>query len=88
MLFNYSNLDLLLKKQQALDEIILKKSNLVVDDNLLLKQATALNVEVGELANEMKFFKQWQKNPNTSIDKIMYEYAYVLHFLLSISLFF
>ena len=41
---------------------------------------------MGELANEIKFFKHWQANPKISLDKIMYEYADVLHFYLSISL--
>ena len=87
MFFNYENLTFLLKKQKLLDEIILKKSNSVVNSTIILKQVTALNVELGELANEMKFFKHWQANPNVVIDKIMMEYVDVLHFLLSISLF-
>lgn len=48
------------------------------------KRLLALLVELHELANETKCFKFWANRPTGNRDKVLLEYADVLHFILSI----
>lgn len=56
------------KMQEKLNKNISERHNLNMDD-LYVKQKIALLVELGELANEIKFFKYWKKkaSPNMTV---------------------
>lgn len=83
--------------QKQLDAHIIQKRGLEGQD-LLLNTIFALQVEVAELANEVRFFKHWSKNqePRTYAfeeldahqvrewNPVLEEYVDSLHFLLSI----
>ncbi|MDC0763437.1 dUTP diphosphatase [Brevibacillus sp. AG] len=55
------NLQPLFEKQQQLDQYIIKKKGLEGQD-LLPNKILALQVELGELANEWRGFKHWSDN--------------------------
>jgi len=79
------NLVSLFQMQKVLDERIVKEHRLEEQD-LLPKKILALQVELGELANETRCFKFWSlKGPSTK-EKILEEYVDCLHFILSIGL--
>ena len=89
------NLTELFQIQKKLDKRIIKEHGLEGQD-LLDKKILALQVEIGELANEWRGFKFWSKDqeprskePLTAWGKPYYnplleEYVDVIHFLLSI----
>jgi len=89
------NLTELFQIQKKLDERIIKEHGLEGQD-LLDKKILALQVEIGELANEWRGFKFWSKDqeprskePLTARGKYYYnplleEYVDCLHFILSI----
>jgi dimeric dUTPase (all-alpha-NTP-PPase superfamily) len=94
------NLRKLYEIQAELDERIVEKHNLQGQD-LLPKKILALQVELGELANEWRGFKFWSKNqePRTRVipkvikageplykNPLLEEYVDCLHFILSIGL--
>lgn len=96
----YMNLDKLFQMQKALDERINKEHQLEGQD-LLPKKILALQVELGELANEWRGFKFWSKDqePRTNCEwdytlddepiyrnLVLEEYVDCLHFILSIGL--
>ncbi|SDH34047.1 Dimeric dUTPase, all-alpha-NTP-PPase (MazG) superfamily [Alteribacillus persepolensis] len=71
--------------QRRLDERILQEHQLeremIFSDKLL-----ALQVEVGELANETRCFKYWSKKPSAERSIILEEYVDGLHFILSLGI--
>jgi dimeric dUTPase (all-alpha-NTP-PPase superfamily) len=93
------NLSKLFEIQATLDKRIVEKHNLQGQD-LLPKKILALQVELGELANEARFFKFWSedqepRNKIPSFDEkgllvfdnpLLEEYVDCLHFILSIGL--
>ncbi|MFD3155452.1 dUTP diphosphatase [Haloimpatiens sp. FM7330] len=78
------NLNELFRLQNTLDERITKEHNL--SEPLLSKKILALQVELGELANETKCFKFWSKKPPCNKNIILEEYVDCLHFILSIGI--
>ena len=80
----YMNLDKLFKMQRELDERIIKEHGLEGQD-LLPGTILALQVELGELANEWQGFKHWKVNPQPK-PKMLEEYVDCLHFVLSLGL--
>lgn len=91
------NLQKLFKAQKQLDDHIVKEKGLEGQD-LLDKKILALQVELGELANEWEMFKFWKENPKPNTKEpitawgkpyrnpLLEEYVDGLHFLLSIGL--
>ncbi|KEH84569.1 dUTPase [Clostridium novyi] len=74
-----------LKMQKQLDEAIVKRHFGEVDQKKFLsKRLLALNVEVGELANATRCFKYWSTKGPESKERILDEYADVMHFWLSV----
>lgn len=71
--------------QKQLDETILKNHELYNKD-LTPAKILALEVELGELANETRCFKFWSKKASSPKNVILEEYVDCLHFLLSIGL--
>ncbi|WP_096435932.1 dUTP diphosphatase [Alteribacter populi] len=95
------NLKKLFKMQKELDQDIVKRKGLEGQD-LLPKKILALQVELGELANEWRGFKFWSENqkPRTKVgltsfhaaregktrNPLLEEYVDCLHFILSIGI--
>ncbi|MBD7984426.1 dUTP diphosphatase [Sporosarcina sp. Sa2YVA2] len=91
------NLNKLFETQRKLDEKIVKEKGLEGQDLLSMK-ILALQVELGELANEWRGFKFWSENrePRTNIpvtawgepykNPLLEEYVDCLHFILSIGM--
>ncbi|WP_042683132.1 dUTP diphosphatase [Anaerosalibacter massiliensis] len=82
-------LNKLYKLQEELDKTILenevKRTGKEIDKDLLLKQTIlALQVEVAELANATRCFKHWSTKEAESKERLLDEYADILHFYLSI----
>jgi len=71
--------------QQALDERILAEHGLHRDD-LFMKKILALQVEVGEFANETRIFKYWSHKPAAPRATLLEEYVDAMHFVLSLGL--
>lgn len=42
-------------------------------------------VEIGELANELAFFKYWKKSKTVNIEKVKEEFADVMHFIFALN---
>lgn len=79
------NLVKLFPMQKVLDDRIVKEKGLEGQD-LLDKKILALQVELGELANELpEVFKFWANKKN-NYEKALKEYVDGLHFFLSIGL--
>lgn len=94
------NLQKLFNTQRELDNRIVKQHGLEGQD-LLPQKILALQVELGECANEWRGFKFWSKNQNPNLYKeeidiendrfrsfnpLLEEYVDCLHFILSIGL--
>ena len=83
----------LLKMQKSFDRYLAAKqigqaSNEKLDEwnrSVLDKKLLALSVEVGELANATRCFKYWSEKENEGTERILDEFADVLHFLLSVA---
>jgi dimeric dUTPase (all-alpha-NTP-PPase superfamily) len=71
--------------QEQLDHKISKTHGLT-DQPLLEPKLLALQVELGELANETRCFKYWSLKPPAARETILEEYVDGLHFVLSIGL--
>jgi dimeric dUTPase (all-alpha-NTP-PPase superfamily) len=71
--------------QKELDMKIITQKNLQ-DRPLLQKKLLALQVEIGELANETRCFKYWSDKGPSDKEVILEEYVDCLHFILSIGL--
>ena len=92
------NLEKLFKMQKELDERILDRFPELRNENLLDKKILALQVELGELAQNWRGFKYWSEDrfPRTKAFKtvdtdmkvktnpLLEEYVDCLHFILSI----
>lgn len=88
------NLNKLFQIQSGLDYHIVKEKGLEGQD-LLDKKILALQVELGELANEWRGFKFWSKNQSPQDfhlengklkNPLLEEYVDCMHFILSIGL--
>ncbi len=79
------NIHKLYEIQEKLDNRIRIKHGLK-DRNLILAKILALQVELGELANETRCFKFWSRKGPSSKEAILEEYVDCLHFILSIGL--
>lgn len=79
------NLSELFELQQKLDDRIREQHNLE-GVSLLSKKILALNVEIGELANETRCFKYWSDKKPSDKNVILEEYVDCLHFILTIGL--
>lgn len=83
----------LLTMQKSFDRYLAAKqigqaSNDELDEwnrSVLDKKLLALNVEVGELANATRCFKYWSEKENEGTERILDEFADILHFLLSVA---
>lgn len=74
--------------QRELDERILDRFPELRNEDLLDKKILALQVELGELANELpQEFKYWSNKKN-NYEKALKEYVDCLHFILSIGNYF
>lgn len=79
------NLAKLFEIQKSLDKKIIENKGLEGED-LLPKKILSLQVELGELANELpELFKFWSDKKN-NYEKALEEYCNCLHFILSIGL--
>ncbi|HMM00701.1 MAG TPA: dUTP diphosphatase [Bacilli bacterium] len=78
-------LNLLFSKQSELDRRIHADKN-VDYASTLVKRKLALLVELGEFANATRTFKFWSTKTGESKERLLDEYADVLHFLLSLGL--
>lgn len=78
------NWEKLVSLQRQLDERIIREKGLEGKD-LLSNKILALQVELGELANEWQMFKHWKNNPQPK-PGMLEEYVDCLHFILSIGL--
>ncbi|SHH47241.1 dUTP diphosphatase [Tepidibacter thalassicus] len=79
------NLEKLYNLQQKLDEKINNTHNLI-NQSLISHKILALQVEVGELANETRCFKFWSLKGPSPKNIILEEFVDCLHFILSIGL--
>ncbi|AJA49969.1 hypothetical protein CPAST_c39310 [Clostridium pasteurianum DSM 525 = ATCC 6013] len=79
------NLEKLFTLQKELDNRILKEHNLN-GEILFSQKALALQVELGELANETRCFKYWSKKSPSPEENILEEFVDCLHFILSIGI--
>jgi dimeric dUTPase (all-alpha-NTP-PPase superfamily) len=79
------NLQRLFQMQSTLDKRIETEHHLE-GMPLLHKKILALQVELGELANETRCFKFWSTKKPSSKDIILEEYVDCIHFILSIGL--
>lgn len=79
------NLKKLFEMQEKLDNRIESEHNLQ-NQELFYKKILALQVEVGELANETRCFKFWSLKKPSEASIILEEYVDCLHFILSIGL--
>jgi dimeric dUTPase (all-alpha-NTP-PPase superfamily) len=79
------NLDKLFHIQKELNQKIVDRHDLHGDD-LLPNLILALQVELGELANETRCFKHWSVKPPSSRERQLEEYSDGLAFILCIGL--
>jgi dimeric dUTPase (all-alpha-NTP-PPase superfamily) len=80
------NLQKLFELQRKLDEHIEQQHPRQEGEDRLAKKILALQVELGELANELpEVFKYWSNKKN-NYEKALKEYVDGLHFILSIGL--
>ena len=73
------------EKQKILDKYILERNNLKENEEIFDKKIIALFVELGEFANELKFFKYWSKKEKSADEIILDEFVDIIHFLISIA---
>jgi dimeric dUTPase (all-alpha-NTP-PPase superfamily) len=82
------------KLQNKLDKVIVDSNFNTIGDEMydihhndksfLNDRITALFVEVGEFANATRCFKYWSDKPSESKERLLDEYADILHFVFSI----
>lgn len=77
------NFQRLKEMQGYLDETIVQKHQLQNVD-LINKKVVALEVELSEFANEMRFFKFWSKK-GPDYEKALEEFVDSLHFFISLA---
>lgn len=78
------NIETLYEMQKELDERIIREKGLEGQD-LIPNTVLALQVELGELANEWRGFKHWSSNREPRRERMLEEYVDCLHFFLSIA---
>mgnify|MGYP001381099860 FL=1 len=78
------NLNSLFEKQKQLDEYIYDKNNVTAKE-VFERKIVALLVELGELANELQFFKYWKENINIDRQRAIEEYIDVIHFAIGLA---
>ena len=78
------NLNSLFEKQKELDEYIYEKNNVIAKE-VFERKIVALLVELGELANELQFFKYWKENINIDGQRAIEEYIDVIHFAIGLA---
>lgn len=78
------NLNTLFPKQAELDKYIYQKNNVTAKE-VFERKIVALLVELGELANELKFFKYWKENINIDRQRAIEEYIDVIHFAIGLA---
>jgi dimeric dUTPase (all-alpha-NTP-PPase superfamily) len=71
--------------QQVLDDRILQEHCLQRTE-IFLKKILALQVEIGELANETRCFKYWSRKSPSPRESVLEEFVDALHFVLSLGL--
>lgn len=79
------NLDELFKLQMKLDKKIVE-GHALQSRSLVSEKTLALQVKIGELANETSCFKYWSTKMPSDKNVILEEYVDCIHFLLSIGL--
>ncbi len=67
----YSKFNIIYETNKELDELF---DNAFIDPDMYKKNQLELIVEIGELANETRFFKYWSNKP-IDMDKVKEEYA-------------
>lgn len=67
----YSKFNIIYETNKKLDELF---DNAFIDPDMYKKNQLELIVEIGELANETRFFKYWSNKP-IDMDKVKEEYA-------------
>ncbi|TPV44559.1 dUTP diphosphatase [Bacillus dicomae] len=77
------NLTKIFEMQKVLDTRIIKEHGLG-GQNLFYNMILALQVEIGELANETRCFKHWSNKGPSEREVILMEYVDGLHFIASI----
>jgi dimeric dUTPase (all-alpha-NTP-PPase superfamily) len=70
--------------QKTLDEAILNKHSLKVEDTIMDRKL-ALLVELGEFANETRCFKYWSLKESSAKDVLLEEYVDGIHFIVSLA---
>lgn len=79
------NIQKLLDMQRELDNFITKKYDpSMMPEDFLVYRLLALQVEVSEFANATRCFKYWSDKEAEPRERLLDEYADILHFLLSI----
>ncbi len=71
-------------KQLELDAFIKDNSDIKSEQQYWEDRIVALLVELGELANEIRFFKYWSKKPASDKEIIIDEFVDCLHFAFSL----
>lgn len=70
--------------QKTLDDAILDKHSLRVEDTIMDRKL-ALLVELGEFANETRCFKYWSLKDSSAKDVLLEEYVDGIHFIVSLA---
>lgn len=78
------NIETLYEMQKELDARIIREKGLEGQD-LLPNTVLALQVEIGELANEWRGFKHWSNDQAPRRERMLEEYVDCLHFFLSLA---
>ncbi|TLS39164.1 dUTP diphosphatase [Pseudalkalibacillus caeni] len=79
------NVTQLFQMQKNLDDRILEEHKLERDE-IFHEKLLALQVEIGELANETRCFKYWSLKPPADKNVILEEFVDGIHFILSIGI--
>ena len=75
----------LFKIQEDLNSYLIEISNInKSEEEMLSNLFLALQVEVGELANATRCFKYWSRKSSDPKERLLEEYADILHFVLNI----
>lgn len=73
------------KKQNKLDVFIYESNEIKDVGEIEFEKLTALDIELSELANEIKFFKYWKKDKYIDRAKVIEEACDCFHFILSLA---
>ncbi|NQX83445.1 MAG: dUTP diphosphatase [Mycoplasmataceae bacterium] len=72
------------EKQKKLDKYIKNNTKKMNENEYWENRIIALNIEIGEVSNEIRFFKYWSKKPSSSKEIILDELVDCLHFAFSL----